>query len=96
MFCHNGFPDIPKTESDTVAYPAFKGELPEGVDCQRCHGPGAGHVEATKRAGASIQEIRAAILNPARLAPDRQIQVCMQCHLEITSMHLPDRIRRYD
>src|SRR5580698_295746 len=96
MFCHNGYPQIPEPQSDTVAYPAFKSELPEGIDCQRCHGPGANHVEAAKRAGASVQEIRAAILNPARLGPDRQMEVCMQCHLEITSRHLPDRIRRYD
>jgi tetratricopeptide (TPR) repeat protein len=96
MFCHNGYPQIPEPQSDTVAYPAFKGELPEGIDCQRCHGPGLRHVEAAKRAGASVQEIRATILNPARLGPDRQMEVCMQCHLEITSRHLPDRIRRYD
>jgi predicted CXXCH cytochrome family protein len=96
MFCHNGYPNIPEPQSDTVANPAFTGELPEGVDCQRCHGPGGRHVEAAKKAGASVQEIRAAILNPARLSPDRRMEVCMQCHLETTSRHLPDRIRRYD
>jgi tetratricopeptide (TPR) repeat protein len=36
------------------------------------------------------------ILNPARLDHERQMEVCMQCHLEVTSFHLPDRIRRYD
>jgi len=37
-------------------------------------------------AGKGSQAIRAAIVNPARLDPERQIEVCMQCHLETTSM----------
>jgi tetratricopeptide (TPR) repeat protein len=41
-----------------------------GVTCERCHGPGSSHV-----AGGSV-------VNPAKLAPERRDQVCMQCHLE--------------
>ncbi len=41
-----------------------------GVTCERCHGPGAAHVNG------------GAIVNPAKLAPDRRDAVCMQCHLE--------------
>ncbi|MGB8771317.1 MAG: multiheme c-type cytochrome [Candidatus Korobacteraceae bacterium] len=41
-----------------------------GVTCERCHGPGAAHVSG------------GAIVNPAKLAPDRRDAVCMQCHLE--------------
>lgn len=41
-----------------------------GVTCERCHGPGAAHVAG------------GAIVNPAKLAPDRRDAVCMQCHLE--------------
>src|SRR5581483_5685775 len=33
--------------------------------------------------------------NPRRLARDRQIEVCLQCHLESTSLKLPYAIRRY-
>ena len=30
-------------------------------------------------------EIRAAIVNPARLAPERREEVCLQCHLQPTA-----------
>ena len=30
--------------------PAVRDALPEGIDCQRCHGPGQAHVEAVKAA----------------------------------------------
>lgn len=41
-----------------------------GVSCERCHGPGAAHPTG------------GAIVNPAKLAPDRRDAICMQCHLE--------------
>ena len=46
--------------------------LHSGVSCERCHGPGAAHI-----AGAP-----GAIVNPAKLTPERRDAVCMQCHLE--------------
>jgi predicted CXXCH cytochrome family protein len=96
MFCHNGYPAIPEPQGDTIAYPTFSGDLPQGVGCQRCHGPGKNHIEAANSTTASVQQIRTAILNPARLNPQRQMEVCMQCHLEPTSRPLPAMIRRYD
>ena len=33
--------------------------LPEGIDCQRCHGPGGTHVRTVATAGAKVEEIRA-------------------------------------
>ncbi len=41
-----------------------------GVSCERCHGPGAAHVNG------------GAIVNPAKLNAARRDDVCMQCHLE--------------
>jgi predicted CXXCH cytochrome family protein len=35
-------------------------------------------------------------VNPAKLDRDRQLEVCMQCHLESTSSPLPFRIDRYE
>lgn len=96
MFCHNGYPAIPKQQGDAIAYPKFSGDLPQGIDCQRCHGPGRNHIEAANSTTTTTQQIRAAILNPARLNPQRQMEVCMQCHLEPTSRPLPTMIRRYD
>jgi len=97
MFCHNAYPQIPPTaHRDLSASPIYGAVLPEGIDCQRCHGPGAAHVKAAETPGTSPQQIRAQILNPARLSNDRQMEVCEQCHLETTSHLLPDRVRRYD
>jgi tetratricopeptide (TPR) repeat protein len=97
MFCHNAYPEIPATEHrDLSANPVYSDPLPEGIDCQRCHGPGSAHVKAAQSAGTSLSQIRALILNPVRLSKERQMEVCEQCHLESTSRPLPDRIRRYD
>jgi Flp pilus assembly protein TadD len=73
LFCHNGYPS------------EANGGLAEGIDCQRCHGPGENHAER-----------QGPILNPARLSVDRQTEVCLQCHLESASRSIPDSIRRFD
>ena len=57
-----------------------KSSLMLGIFCEKCHGPGREHVarhhlKATLPAGTSE-----AIVNPARLARDRQIDVCGLCH----------------
>ena len=96
MFCHNAYPQIPPAaHRDLSANPVYGPVLPEGIDCQRCHGPGAAHVEAAKTHGSSMRQIDALILNPTHLSNDRQMEVCEQCHLETTSRPLPDRIRHY-
>jgi predicted CXXCH cytochrome family protein len=82
MFCHNAYPKTP-TGHENV----FSGELPAGINCERCHGPGAKHLQAGGAGG---------IVNPARLTKERQLEVCMQCHLETTSTRLPSLIRRFD
>ncbi len=50
-----------------------------GVRCERCHGPGAAHVEAAQ-ARRSPADLRKALLNPGRLPPRGQIEVCGACH----------------
>jgi Flp pilus assembly protein TadD len=96
MFCHNAYPQIPAGHEEPGAPPEFTGSLPLGIDCERCHGPGKRHVETAGRAGATLREIRASIVNPKRLSADREAEVCMQCHLETTSGTLPRSIRRFD
>ena len=92
MSCHNGYPRAPVPDADSA--PKFGDSLPEGIDCQRCHGPGQAHVEAVKTG--ALDAARLAIVNPARFDRDRQLETCMQCHLEPTSTPLPFQVRRYE
>ena len=90
MSCHNGYPRTPV--KDDLEGPRFTGPLPEGIDCQRCHGPGRAHIDAVN--ARDLDAARRAIVNPAKLDRDRQLETCMQCHLESTSSPLPFLIRR--
>src|SRR5262249_41410785 len=47
------------------------------------------------RQGAPPERMRDAIINSARLPFDRKMEVCMQCHLETTSLKLPASLLRY-
>ncbi len=96
MFCHNAYPQIPAGNDQPFAEPVYAGLLPEGIDCQRCHGPGRKHAQLAKTAGARLDDIRSSIVNPSRLSAQRQMEVCMQCHLETTSFPLPNSIQRYE
>ncbi|HZQ50707.1 MAG TPA: tetratricopeptide repeat protein [Bryobacteraceae bacterium] len=96
MFCHNGYPKIPAGHEQSFAEPVYTGSLPEGIDCQRCHGPGGKHAQLAGSGRATPEQIRSAIVNPARLSPQRQMEVCMVCHLETTSFPLPNAIQRYE
>jgi predicted CXXCH cytochrome family protein len=96
MFCHNAYPRIPVGHERTNSVPVYLDPMPEGIECQRCHGPGGKHVRAAQAPGARKEDVRNAIFNPARLSGDRQMEVCMQCHLQTTSLRLPAAIRRFD
>jgi predicted CXXCH cytochrome family protein len=43
------------------------------VGCERCHGPGADHVRAPSAAN---------IIDPAKLSPQAENDVCLQCHTQ--------------
>lgn len=92
MACHNGYPR--GAVEDDGNGPKFAEPLPEGIDCQRCHGPGQAHVDAIK--AGDLEAGRRAIANPAKFDRERQLETCMQCHLEPTSSPLPFQIRRYE
>ena len=92
MSCHNGYPRALVTDDGNG--PVFPGALPEGIDCQRCHGPGQAHIDAAQ--AEDVEGARRTIANPGRFDRERQLEACMQCHLESTSGPLPFRIRRYE
>jgi tetratricopeptide (TPR) repeat protein len=96
IFCHDGYPRIPPGHDAPGSEPVFSGELPPGIDCQRCHGPGGNHLRTVQTTGATRQQMRASIVNPARLSPKLRMDLCMQCHLEPTSTAIPAVIRRFD
>jgi Flp pilus assembly protein TadD len=98
MFCHNGYPqgDAGSPQGGTdLDRSVFPEQLPEGIDCQRCHGPGREHVEAARASHPIAERVQATIVNPARLGRERQLEVCMECHLE-TSHHEPNEQRAFD
>ncbi len=96
MFCHNGYPEIPVGHDQPFAEPVYTGSLPEGIDCQRCHGPGRKHARLAKTAGTTPEDLRNSIVNPSRLSAQLQMEACMVCHLETTSFPLPNAIQHYE
>lgn len=88
FFCHNAFPAVTAGRDSFYADARYPAALPEGIDCQRCHGPGSEHVALAGRR-ASPASIRSAIVNPARLPAEQRLEICLQCHLQSTSRALP-------
>jgi tetratricopeptide (TPR) repeat protein len=95
MFCHNAYPAVDPAVARFGFAASFPSSLPNGIDCQRCHGPAAEHVALAGSGKAAPAAVRDAVVNPARLAPELQMDLCMQCHLEITSAPLPQGTRRF-
>lgn len=82
MFCHNAYPELEAGADAHYEPDVFPPDLPRGIGCQRCHGPGAAHVAAAGDEAATLRDIRDAVVNPGRLDPARRDDVCNQCHLQ--------------
>jgi hypothetical protein len=76
--CHNQYPlAVPESLNKYE-------QMPTGIECERCHGPGAVHVKE-KLAGNIVDTSRYidyTIVNPANLSKDLQMDVCQRCHLQ--------------
>ncbi len=93
MFCHNAFPS---SQPGTDAYwqpHLFPEQLPHGIGCQRCHGPGEQHVRLAESEAASKDAILAAVVNPSKLDALRRDDVCNQCHLQPSSQILSQQVQ---
>jgi len=78
MSCHNSYPSFIKGSENKYS------EVPTGINCERCHGPGEMHVKE-KMAGHLVDTSRYidySIVNPAKLSIDKQFDVCQRCHLQ--------------
>lgn len=78
MSCHNSYPNFVLGSENK-----YNG-VQEGINCERCHGPGSIHV-AQRSAGTKIDTskyIDYSIVNPAKLSIDRQFDICQRCHLQ--------------
>lgn len=87
MFCHNAYPDVPLGADAFGKLPIYPKELPQGIGCQRCHGPGQEHVRLANHTDSTLGQVRGAIVNPAKLSPQLRDDVCYQCHLQPTVLH---------
>ena len=81
MFCHNAYAAVASEPLSYWRSQTFPAELPEGLGCQRCHGPGLAHVDAA-RAEKPRADLRASIVNPSRLPIRARNDVCYQCHMQ--------------
>jgi len=87
MSCHNGFPDFVKGSENKYNF------IPDGIDCERCHGPGELHVKL-KKSGFLVDTakyIDFSIVNPAKLNQKLQIDLCARCHLQGTMVLKPGK-----
>ena len=78
MTCHNGYPDFVTGSENKYT------KVKNGIDCERCHGPGSIHVDE-KQQGLLIDTakyIDYSIVNPSKLPIDLQFDVCQRCHIQ--------------
>lgn len=75
--CHASyFASVPSPKAENLY---LKTDFVLGISCERCHGPGRAHVQKQRLKSASASG-EPAIVNPATLPRDRQMEVCAQCH----------------
>lgn len=77
MACHAGHVALHAADRDRFADPPL---VEASIGCERCHGPGEGHIAF--HSGKGTGPDRDPIVNPADLADGRRDAVCNQCHLQ--------------
>ena len=87
MSCHNGFPDFVLGSENKY------NRIPDGIDCERCHGPGEIHVMLKKKniLVDTSKFIDYSIVNPAKMSLKLQTDLCARCHLQGTMVLKPGK-----
>ncbi len=85
--CHNAYP-TPDPAADNRYL-----SIPQGIDCERCHGPGSLHVEEKKQGKLinTAKEADYSIVNPKRLPFKLQMSICQRCHLQGNAVLKPGK-----
>ncbi len=87
MTCHNAYPkQVPGSENKYIS-------IPQGIDCERCHGPGSLHVQE-KLSGKIVDTSISAdysIVNPKRLSIPLQMSICQRCHTQGNAVLKPGK-----
>lgn len=89
LFCHNGKMQLVEGERNE-----FKTPFPQGIGCERCHGPGQLHVERWRTNEQPTGEPDLTIVNPRRLPQRERMDVCFQCHFG--DARATARVSRFD
>lgn len=87
MSCHNAMPLVEPTSDNKFI------SIGNGIDCERCHGPGELHVKE-KLAGKLVDtatQIDYTIVNPKKLSWQLQVDVCQRCHLQGNAILKPGK-----
>jgi len=87
MSCHNSLPEFVMGSENKYE------SVQNGISCERCHGPGSIHVK-DKLAGNRVDTskyIDYTIVNPGKLSPELQFDVCQRCHLQGNAVLKPGK-----
>lgn len=85
--CHNNYPTPVAGSLNKYS------QMPRGIECERCHGPGEIHVRE-KLAGSLVDTATAidyTIVNPRKLPRDLQMDLCQRCHLQGVAVLQPGK-----
>ncbi|MFT5725073.1 MAG: putative CXXCH cytochrome family protein [Bacteroidia bacterium] len=85
MSCHNGLPVMESNTTKAFSY------VPNGIDCERCHGPGSIHISNRLSGIGPDNGVDYSIVNPSNLSWQRQIDVCQRCHLQGNNVLKPGK-----
>ncbi len=90
VVCHNSYP-TPVAQTN-----GMYSEMPLGIGCERCHGPGGLHVSERLSSSEAPGDYDATIVNPVHLTLERRLDVCQQCHQNASVSLLRDGRTAYD